>query len=54
VWVNNTVTPFERPRELAGREFLTDAELAVLKQRAARLFNGDGEHAPAMRCFWRS
>ena len=35
IWVNNTVTPFERPQELAGREFLTDAELAVLKQRAA-------------------
>jgi len=51
VWVNNTVTPFERPRELAGREFLTDAELAVLKQRAARLFNGDGEHAPGDALF---
>ena len=45
VWVNNTVTPFERPQELAGKESFTDAELAVLKQRAARLFTGDGDHA---------
>jgi hypothetical protein len=45
VWVNNTVTPFERPQELAGKEFFTDAELAVLKQRAARLFTGDSDHA---------
>ena len=51
IWVNNTVTPFERPPELAGREFLTDAELAVLKARAARLFNGDGEHAPGDALF---
>ena len=45
VWVNNTVTPFERPQQLAGKEFFTDAELAVLKQRAARLFGGDGDLA---------
>jgi hypothetical protein len=51
VWVNNTVTPFERPQELAGKEFLTDAELTVLKQRAARLFNGDGDHAPGDALF---
>ena len=45
------MTPFERPQELAGKEFLTDAELAVLKQRAARLFNGDGDHAPGDALF---
>jgi len=45
------VTPFERPPELAGKEFLADAELAVLKQRAARLFSGDGEHAPGDALF---
>ena len=43
IWVNNTVTPFERPPELAGKEFFTNGELAVLKQRAARLFSGDGD-----------
>ena len=45
VWVNNTITPFERPAELAGREFLTPAELQTLKERAARLFSGSGDTA---------
>ena len=30
VWTTNTVTPMERPKELAGKEFYTDAELAAL------------------------
>ena len=38
VWVNNDATPFERPKALEGRQFLTDAEVAELKQRADRLF----------------
>jgi hypothetical protein len=45
VWANNTVTPFERPDELSGKEFLTDGELEMLKQRAARLFSGSGDIA---------
>src|SRR5438093_7293589 len=45
IWANNTVTPFERPRQLADKEFLTDEEVAVLKQRAARLFDGSGDLA---------
>lgn len=45
VWANNTVTPFERPKELVGKESLTDEELSVLKQRAARLFDGGGDTA---------
>src|SRR5215471_10199791 len=28
VWTNGTVTPMERPKALAGKEFYTDAELA--------------------------
>ncbi|HEX7797964.1 MAG TPA: hypothetical protein VF456_26560 [Vicinamibacterales bacterium] len=51
IWVNNTVTPFERPQELEGKEFLTDAELAVLKQRAARLLNANGDDAPGDALF---
>src|SRR5947207_14259422 len=40
VWTNATVTPFERPPELAGKPFLTEAEVAdiekqVVAQRAA-------------------
>ena len=28
VWSNNSATPLERPKELAGRAFLTDEEVA--------------------------
>jgi hypothetical protein len=44
-WANNTATPLERPKELAGREFLTDTELAAFKKKAAELFNGNGDAA---------
>ena len=44
-WANNNVTPLERPVELAGKPTLTDAEVAMLKARSARLFNGDGDAA---------
>ena len=33
VWTNNTVTPLERPKGLAGKEFYTDAELAENQKR---------------------
>lgn len=39
VWLNQSATPLERPKELAGRQFLTDEEVAELKKRAARLFD---------------
>ncbi len=45
VWANNNATPLERPKELAGKQFLTDAELAAVKARASELFNGDGDAA---------
>src|SRR5215510_5848352 len=32
VWTNTTVTPLQRPRELAGKEFYTEAELAKLQK----------------------
>ena len=38
VWTNNGVTPLQRPEALKEREFLTDAEVANLKRRAAELF----------------
>src|SRR5438067_13751755 len=38
VWTNNTVTPLQRPKELGGKEFYTEAELAeVQKQQRERL-----------------
>ena len=39
VWLNQSATPLERPKELAGRQFLTDEEVAEFKRRAARLFD---------------
>ena len=44
-WANDNATPLERPAEFAGRTSLTDAEVATLKARSARLFNGDGDAA---------
>ncbi len=45
IWANNDATPLERPKELEGRQFLTDAEVAVFKKRAGELFNGDSDAA---------
>jgi hypothetical protein len=45
IWTNNTATPFERPKELAGREYLTDAEVATLQKIAGELFNGETDAA---------
>ena len=33
VWTNNTVTPLERPKELAGKEFYSEEELQALAKR---------------------
>ena len=32
IWNHGTITPLERPREFAGREFLTDEEVAALNE----------------------
>jgi hypothetical protein len=46
VWANNNATPLERPKELAGRAFLTDQEVAALKKKAGQLFsNGNSDAA---------
>src|SRR6476646_7691991 len=34
IWTGSTITPLERPNELAGREFLTEQEAADLEKRA--------------------
>src|ERR1700680_1848306 len=34
VWTNATITPFERPAALAGKQFLTDEEVAKLEEQA--------------------
>src|SRR6516162_8411874 len=33
-WSNNTVTPFERPAALAGKEFITDEEAKAQEKQA--------------------
>ena len=38
VWLNTSATPFERPDALAGRQFLTEEEVAELSRRAERIF----------------
>src|SRR5262245_203001 len=41
IWRNNDATPLERPRQLEGKQFLTDQEVAELKERTERLFGSD-------------
>jgi len=45
IWANNSATPLERPKELAGRASLTDEEVAALKKKAAQLYDGTGDAA---------
>jgi hypothetical protein len=45
VWANNNATPLERPKELAGRAFLTEQEVAALKSKANELFSGQSDAA---------
>lgn len=48
VWTNNTVTPLERPKQLAGKEFYTEKELAeAQKQERDRLARDENEGEPA-------
>ena len=45
IWANNNATPFERPKELAGRALLTEQEVAALRQKAGDLFSGQSDAA---------
>src|SRR5215813_3932979 len=60
IWTNATVTPLERPKEFAGKEFLTKAEAAEFEKQAVYDANGDrrdgGADADVGRAyneFWR-
>ena len=44
-WVNKSATPLERPKQLEGRQFLTDAEVAELRARADRIFESGNSDA---------
>ena len=43
VWENNSATPLERPRELADKPRLSDAELAELQKKAGGLFGPESD-----------
>ncbi len=45
VWSNNSATPLERPKIVEGRPYLTAAEVAALKQKAAELFDDGNSDA---------
>src|ERR1700680_64577 len=60
VWTNSTLTPLERPAELAGKEFLTEKEAAEYGQRTfANLTSERRDADPAVDVgrsyneFWR-
>jgi hypothetical protein len=42
-WENNSATPLERPRELAGKPLLSEDEVAALQARAAEIFGPEAD-----------
>jgi hypothetical protein len=42
-WSNNSATPLERPKEFGNRAYLTEQELAAFRNKAAQLFDGNGD-----------
>jgi len=45
-WTNSTITPLERPRELAGKEFFTEQEAADYEKRVLQALNTDNRDGP--------
>src|SRR5499425_2648676 len=43
VWANNNATPLQRPKELEGKEFLSEQELTALRKKAGELFDGQSD-----------
>ena len=41
IWSNGTLTPLERPRELAGKQFFTEQEAAEYEKRVLEHNNAD-------------
>ena len=42
IWSNATITPFERPRELGGKEFFTEEEAAEYEKKVVEAANRHG------------
>lgn len=51
VWTNNAATPVERPKVIADKAMLSDAELAAVQKRAAELFTGECDASFADQVF---
>lgn len=49
IWSNGMITPLERPADLAGREFLTDAEIAERERRAVAAATDEARGQDAAR-----
>src|ERR1700747_1263293 len=47
VWNNGTITPMERPPELADKAFFTEAEAAAYEKRVVENFNSDRRRGDA-------
>jgi hypothetical protein len=47
VWTNVTITPLERPRDLAGKEFFTQAEATQYEKDTVSNNNADRRDGPA-------
>ena len=45
-WLNNSATPFERPKAFEGKPTLTDDEVSELQRRADRLFEDGSADLP--------
>ncbi|HYL38376.1 MAG TPA: hypothetical protein VEV17_20835 [Bryobacteraceae bacterium] len=52
IWLNHYATPFERPKELEGRQLLTDEEVAELNRRAKKIFGSGTSDAAAPDAFF--
>jgi hypothetical protein len=59
IWTNVTITPFERPRDLAGKEFFTEKEAADYEKLTVQQRNrdkrnpgSDSDVASAYNDFW--
>ncbi len=46
IWTNSTLTPLERPREVAGKEFFTQEEVAAYEKRELERVNTDRRDGP--------
>src|SRR5258708_18429655 len=51
-WVNRSATPLERPKQLQGRQFLTDSEVGRMKRWAERYFRDDHNDFAAREAFF--